>query len=138
MPCQKEWAQSVIISNLFHNGHLWLILSSFSLGSVLLVVVVYTNFAKAFDKVDHKILFKKLKQIGICGSFLSWLISFIEGCREIVALKWILVYPNLCYVWSSPKIKFPPILFFIFINDIIIKNCYKLMYWKNLIYYKWI
>jgi hypothetical protein len=42
------------------------------------VDVIYTDFAKAFDKINHQILFSKLKQIDICGSFLSWIISFIK------------------------------------------------------------
>lgn len=33
------------------------------------VDVIYTDFAKAFDKINHQILFIKLKQIGMCGSF---------------------------------------------------------------------
>jgi hypothetical protein len=33
-------------------------------------VIMYTNFTKAFDKINHQILFAKLKQIGICDPFL--------------------------------------------------------------------
>jgi len=42
------------------------------------VDVIYTNFAKALDKINYKVLTIKLKQIGIYGSFISWIISFIE------------------------------------------------------------
>lgn len=35
------------------------------------VDVIYTDFAKALDKINHQILFIKLKQIGISGLFLS-------------------------------------------------------------------
>jgi len=51
------------------------------------VDVINTDFTKAFDKINHQILFTKLKQIGICGSFLSWVISFIEDLQQIVAYK---------------------------------------------------
>lgn len=33
------------------------------------VDVNYTDFTRAFDKINHQILFTKLKQIGICGPF---------------------------------------------------------------------
>ncbi|KAF0740550.1 Reverse transcriptase domain-containing protein [Aphis craccivora] len=48
------------------------------------VDVIYTYFAKAFDKVNYQILFTKLEQIGICGSFLNWLTSFIKDHSEIL------------------------------------------------------
>jgi hypothetical protein len=40
--------------------------------------VIYTGFAKAFDKLNHQILFPKLQQIGVWGSFLKWLVNFIR------------------------------------------------------------
>jgi len=51
------------------------------------VDVIYTDFTKAFNKINHQILFIKLKQVGICGSFLSWVISFIQDRQQIVAYK---------------------------------------------------
>ena len=41
------------------------------------VDVIYLDFAKAFDKVDHKILFKKLEAVGIMGELLAWIRSFL-------------------------------------------------------------
>jgi len=70
----------------------------------------------------------KLKQIGICSSFLSWVISFIEDRQQIVAYK-----EN----WSIPiRVKsgvpqgshLASILFLIFINDTHFNNCTKLMF----------
>lgn len=57
------------------------------------VDVIYTNFTKAFDKINHHILFAKLKQIGVCDPFLSWLRSFVENSYQIVAYK---------EYWSTP------------------------------------
>ena len=34
--------------------------------------MIYLNFAKAFDKVDHGVLLCKLKQSGIIGKLGSW------------------------------------------------------------------
>jgi len=38
---------------------------------------VYLDFAKAFDKVDHSILIKKVKDHGIGGKIGKWLIQFL-------------------------------------------------------------
>lgn len=39
--------------------------------------VIYTDFSKAFDSVDHNILSYKLEAIGFRGSMLSWLRSYL-------------------------------------------------------------
>ena len=36
------------------------------------VDVVYLDFAKAFDKVDHEILLENMIMLGINGSILNW------------------------------------------------------------------
>lgn len=40
---------------------------------------VYTDFSKAFDRVNHHLLFLKLKAIGIRDPLLSWFKSFVTG-----------------------------------------------------------
>jgi len=47
--------------------------------SGLNVDVVYLDFSKAFDKVDHNILLCKLKQMGIDGNTLKWLHEFLSN-----------------------------------------------------------
>ena len=42
------------------------------------VDVIYIDFAKAFDKVDHDILLKKLKNIGINGMVGVWMHNFLS------------------------------------------------------------
>ena len=41
------------------------------------VDVIYLNFAKAFDKVDHGILLNKLEKIGINGEIGVWIHNFL-------------------------------------------------------------
>jgi hypothetical protein len=48
-------------------------LDAFDLG--FQVDVIYTDFSKAFDKVNRIFLYNKLYSIGILDLFLSWLIS---------------------------------------------------------------
>ena len=49
--------------------------------------VVYLDFAKAFDKVDHEIILQKLRAIGISGNLLAWLSSFLVERKQAVAVE---------------------------------------------------
>ena len=49
--------------------------------------VIYLDFAKAFDSVDHKILLAKLKAYGISGQLLSWLADYLSGRVQRVVLE---------------------------------------------------
>ena len=49
------------------------------------VDVVYLDFSKAFDKVDHGILLKKLKAIGITGKAGKWILDFLsERFQQVI------------------------------------------------------
>lgn len=48
------------------------------------VDVVYPDFAKAFDKVDHGILLHKLRRIGISGELERWLHCFLTNREQVV------------------------------------------------------
>ena len=45
---------------------------------------IYLDYSKAFDKVDHRILLKKLELYGITNEYLQWLKSFITGRNQFV------------------------------------------------------
>ena len=47
--------------------------------------VVYLDFSKAFDKVDHGVLLHKLKQLGVGGKVGTWLATFLSNRYQIVA-----------------------------------------------------
>ena len=46
---------------------------------------IFLDFAKAFDKVDHKILYRKLANIGISGN-LKWIKKFLVDRKQIVSV----------------------------------------------------
>ncbi|KAG7296239.1 hypothetical protein JYU34_021353 [Plutella xylostella] len=51
------------------------------------VDAVYTDFSKAFDKIDHHLLIKKLLGVGVHGDLLRWLRSYVLNRSQAVSLK---------------------------------------------------
>ena len=50
------------------------------------VDVIYLDFAKAFDKVDHGMICHKLRGLGITGRLGEWLHSFLQDRRQAVTV----------------------------------------------------
>ena len=48
---------------------------------------IYLDLAKAFDKVAHQRLLKKISSYGIKGALLSWISSFLLDRRQCVSIK---------------------------------------------------
>ena len=60
------------------------------------VDVVFLDFRKAFDKVDHKRLIVKLEAAGVRGNLLRWIENWLAGRKQRVVVNgessdWILV-----------------------------------------------
>ena len=51
------------------------------------VDMVYLDFAKAFDKVDHVVLLHKIKTLGITDRLCVWLYHFLTDRTHIVILQ---------------------------------------------------
>ena len=83
--------------------------------------VIYLDFAKAFDKVDHKILLKKLSNIGIQGKLLDWLDSFLCDRSQTVVVDGVFSYLALVISGVPQGTVLGPLLFLIYLNDI--SNC---------------
>ena len=50
------------------------------------VNMIYLDFSKAFDKVDHGILLHKLRDLGITGRLGLWFIHFLNNRQHYVRI----------------------------------------------------
>ena len=50
------------------------------------VDVAYFDYAKAFDKVSHRLLLLKLSRYGIDGNLLAWLRDYLDGRKQRVVV----------------------------------------------------
>jgi hypothetical protein len=51
------------------------------------VDAIYTDFSKAFDRVDHSKLISKLQDFGISGGLLNWFHSYLSGRVQVVSVE---------------------------------------------------
>lgn len=95
---------------------------------------VYTDFSKAFDKVNHDLLLLKLEGIGFGKKVLTWLGSFLKNRSQSVRINNFI--SNIFHVPSGvPQGSHcGPLLFNLFINDIglVIKNVEFLLFADDL------
>ena len=80
------------------------------------VDMVYLNFVKAFDKVDHGVLLHKIKTLGITGKLGVWLYHFVTHRTHFVRLQGGICHTNPVLSGVSQSTVLGPLL--ILIGDI--------------------
>ena len=80
--------------------------------------VIYLDFCKAFDKIPHRRLLKKLEKYGIKGKLLNWIKDFLSDRQQRVFIK------GSSSTWTDITLGVPQgsclqtTLFLVYINDL--------------------
>ena len=80
--------------------------------------MIYLDYAKAFDKVDHGVLLNKLKTFGICGKLGEWLHSFLTNRRHHVRIPGGVSKSDSVLSGVPQGTVLGPVLFLVLISDI--------------------
>ena len=82
------------------------------------VGMIYLDFSKAFDKVDHGILLHKLRDLGITGRLGLWFSDFLNNRQHYVRMPGGISQPHPVLSGVTQGIVLGPLLFLIMIIDI--------------------
>lgn len=89
------------------------------------VDVIYTDLKAAFDKIDHKVLLRKLSRMGASNRLVSWLSSYLTGRTLRVKLGCSVSSPFSSVSGVPQGSNLGPLLFVIFFNDVAASLGYK-------------
>ena len=90
--------------------------------------VVLTDFSKAFDLVNHSVAIQKLIHLGVRGTIVQWICSFLNGRKQCVRYNQTLSDFCLCFAGVPQGTKLGPIAFQAVINDAALGGTAH--YWK--------
>ncbi|KAK3872353.1 hypothetical protein Pcinc_022570 [Petrolisthes cinctipes] len=83
-----------------------------------MIDVVYLDFSKAFDKVDHGVLLHKLRNLGISGQLGLWVSAFLTNRTQFVAVSGAMSSVSSVLSGVPQGSVLGPLLFLVHIHDI--------------------
>ncbi len=81
------------------------------------VGAVFVDLSKAFDMVNHTLLIKKLKLLGVTGIENNWFKSYLENRTQCVSINGCISTPNVIRSGVPQGSILGPLLFLLFMND---------------------
>ena len=97
-------------------------------------ITTFMDLSKAFDFVDHKILLTKIKRYGVCSMPLRWIRSYLSNREHFVSYNQIQSISLNLNIGVSPGSILGPLLFLIYINDILSSVMPCLLYFLLMIH----
>jgi hypothetical protein len=82
------------------------------------LIKISSHLSKAFDTVNHYILFEKLQHYGICGKALDWFKSYFSNRFQFVQYNGVCSQKMIIQCGVPQRSILGPLLFLLNINDI--------------------
>ena len=108
---RKDHSASLALLQLYDKISLAIDQSEFTIG-------IFLDLSKAFDTVNHNILFDKLQHYGIRGTALNWFKSYFSNRMQFVQYNGVCSQKTVIECGVPQGSILGPLLFLIYINDI--------------------